>query len=153
MHMKMCIHSSTKTLLRKLASYKVCLCLLLCKSLLCTAWFYGDQIFMDFVRFLIHDDYEVLCTWCLKCNIFSAWFLDIRTLTCYSYNLVNNNHCHSSYYYFSSSLTGYIYESMDPVIVTLVLWTRPYSSGCLLIGAEIINDYYLQSISARHPEE
>ena len=38
----------------------------------------GYQIFVDFVRFLIHDNYEVLYTWCLRYNIFSALFLDIR---------------------------------------------------------------------------
>ena len=41
--------------------------------------FRGDQIFVDFVRFLIH---EVLYAWCLRYNICSAWFLDIRISTC-----------------------------------------------------------------------
>ena len=55
--------------------------------------FHGYHIFMDFVRFLIHENYEVLCTWCY---IFSAWFLDTGILTCYlSKYLVVNNH----YYY------------------------------------------------------
>ena len=31
--------------------------------------FHGDQIFMDFVKFLIH---EVLYAWCLKSMIFAA---------------------------------------------------------------------------------
>ena len=38
MHMKMCIRYSTRKLLRRLASYKVCSCLLLYKSLYCTVW-------------------------------------------------------------------------------------------------------------------
>ena len=38
----------------------------------------GNQIFMDFVRFLIH---KVSYAWCLR-HICSAWFLDIRILTC-----------------------------------------------------------------------
>ena len=42
--------------------------------------FRRDQIFMDFVRFLIHNC-EVLYTWCLRYNIFSTWFLDIRIST------------------------------------------------------------------------
>ena len=46
--------------------------------------FCGDQIFVDFVSFLIHDNYEVLYTRCLRYNIFSAWFLDIRISTCYT---------------------------------------------------------------------
>ena len=50
-HMKMAIHYSSKDLL---ASYKVCLCL--CLLLLWLFDFHRDQIFVDFVRFLIHDN-------------------------------------------------------------------------------------------------
>ena len=41
--------------------------------------FHGNQIFMDFVRFLIH---KVLC---FRYNICSAWFLDISIIlsTCF----------------------------------------------------------------------
>ena len=42
--------------------------------------FRGDQIFVDTVRFLIH---EVLYARCLRYNICSAWFLDIRISTCF----------------------------------------------------------------------
>ena len=42
----------------------------------------GDQIFRDFVRFLSMIIYEVLYTCCLRYNICSAWFLDIRISTC-----------------------------------------------------------------------
>ena len=43
----------------------------------------GDQIYADFVRFLIHED---LYAWCLRYNIYSAWFLDIRISTCLIYH-------------------------------------------------------------------
>ena len=39
---------------------------------------HGDQIYVDFVKFLIHKD---LYAWCLRYNICSARFLDIRILT------------------------------------------------------------------------
>ena len=39
-------------------------------------------IFVDFVKFLIHDNYEVLYAWCLRYNICSTWFLNIRASTC-----------------------------------------------------------------------
>ena len=42
--------------------------------------FRGDQFYVDFVRFLIHED---LYTWCLGYNICSTWFLDIRISTGY----------------------------------------------------------------------
>ena len=45
--------------------------------------FRGDQIFMDFVRFLSMIIYEALYTWCLRYNICSAWFLDIRISICF----------------------------------------------------------------------
>ena len=35
-------------------------------------------------RFLIHGNFVVLYTQCLRYNICSAWFLDIRTSTCFS---------------------------------------------------------------------
>ena len=40
---------------------------------------------MDFVRFLIHDNFMkfYICTWCLRYNICSTWFLDIRISTCF----------------------------------------------------------------------
>ena len=40
---------------------------------------HGDQIYVDFVRFLIRED---LHAWCLRYNICSTWFLDIRISTC-----------------------------------------------------------------------
>ena len=43
--------------------------------------FHGDQNFVGFIRFLMI--YEVLYTRCLRYNICSAWFLDIRISTCY----------------------------------------------------------------------
>ena len=48
--------------------------------------FRGDQIYVDFVRFLIHED---LYAWCLKHNICSAWFLDIRISTCSNLRIGN----------------------------------------------------------------
>ena len=53
--------------------------------------FHGDQIFMDFVRFLIHDNYEIKYAWCLRYNIFSTWFLDIRISTCFCIRLISEN--------------------------------------------------------------
>ena len=53
-------------------------------------YFCEDQIFVDFVGFLSMIIYEVLHTRCLRYNICSAWFLDIRILTCsiqYQYNI------------------------------------------------------------------
>ena len=45
-----------------------------------------DQIFMDFVGFLSMVIYVVLLlyTQCLRYNICSAWFLDIRISTCFN---------------------------------------------------------------------
>ena len=42
--------------------------------------------FLGFRRFLIHGNssYVVLYTQCLKYNICSAWFLDIRISTCFN---------------------------------------------------------------------
>ena len=45
--------------------------------------FHQDQIFMDFVGFLSMIIYEVLYTCCLRHNICSTWFLDIRISTCF----------------------------------------------------------------------
>ena len=88
MHMKMCIHY---LLLRRLASYKVCLCFIVLSVTVCTVGyvclFCGDQIFVYFVSFLSMIIYEVLYTWCLRYNICSAWFLDIRISTCSACNL------------------------------------------------------------------
>ena len=42
---------------------------------------HGDQIYMNFIRFLICEDLQ-LYTWCLRYNICSTWFLDIRISTC-----------------------------------------------------------------------
>ena len=78
--MKTCIHYSTKNLL---ASCKVCLCFLLLHCMVWLFYFHGDQIFMDFIRFLIHDNLWSLYTWCLRYNICSSWFLDIRISTCF----------------------------------------------------------------------
>ena len=45
--------------------------------------------FRGFCRFLIHGNssYVVLYTQCLRYNICSAWFLDIRISTCFSLEL------------------------------------------------------------------
>ena len=63
MHIKMCICFS---LLRRLASYKVCLCFIVLSVTVCTVGyvcsFCGDQIFVDFVSFLFMIIYEVLYT-------------------------------------------------------------------------------------------
>ena len=86
MHIKMCIHYS---LIRSLASYKVCLCFIVLSVMVCTVGyvylFHRDQIFVDFVSFLSMIIYEALYTlsWCLSYNICSTWFLDIRISTCF----------------------------------------------------------------------
>ena len=82
---KMCIHYS---LIRRLASYKVCLCFIVLSVTVCTigyvCLFHRDQVFVDFVGFLSMIIYEVLYTLSgrLRYNIFSAWFLDTRISTC-----------------------------------------------------------------------
>ena len=74
-------------LLRSLDTYKVHLCFIVLSVTVGTVGyiclFHGDQIFVDFVSFLSMIIYEVLHTWCLRYNICSAWFLDIRISTCY----------------------------------------------------------------------
>ena len=78
MRMKTFIYYSTQNLL---TDYKVCL------------WFYclyhrlfnvcGDEIYVDFVGFLIHDNLRSFIYMIyLGYNICSAWFLNIRILTC-----------------------------------------------------------------------
>ena len=47
--------------------------------------FCEDQTFVDLVGFLSMIIYEILYTQCLRYNICSAWFLDIRISTCYQY--------------------------------------------------------------------
>ena len=60
MHIKMFIYYS---LIRRLASYKVCLCFIVSSVTVCTVGyvcsFCGHQIFMDFVSFLSMIIYEV----------------------------------------------------------------------------------------------
>ena len=67
MHIKIWLHYS---LLKRLASYKVCLCFIVLSVTVCTAGyiclFRGDLIFVDFVSFLSMIIYEILFTWCLK---------------------------------------------------------------------------------------
>ena len=52
--------------------------------------------FHGFRRFLIHGNssYVVLYTQCLRYNICSAWFLDIRISTCYTNKIVLNSPQH-----------------------------------------------------------
>ena len=59
----------------------------LCLALYCMLWLFNfreDQIFVDFVGFLSTIIYDVLYTQCLRHNICSAWFIDIRISTCCS---------------------------------------------------------------------
>ena len=51
--------------------------------LLCMLWLFKIN-FRGFRRFVIHggSSYVVLYTQCLRYNIYSAWFLDIRISTC-----------------------------------------------------------------------
>ena len=73
-------------LIWRLGSYKVCLCFIVLSVTVCIVGyiclFRGDQIFVGFVTFLSMIIYEVLYAWCLRYNICSAWFLDIRISTC-----------------------------------------------------------------------
>ena len=60
MNIKMCIHYS---LLRRLTSYKVCLCFVVLSITVCTVGyifvqFVADQMFVDFVSFLSMIIYE-----------------------------------------------------------------------------------------------
>ena len=78
-------------LLWSLDIYKVRLCFIVLSVKVCTVGyiclFSGDQIFVDFVSFLSMIIYEILSwvlyTWCLRYNICSTWFLDIRISTCF----------------------------------------------------------------------
>ena len=77
-------------LLPSLDSYKVCLCFIVLSVTVCTVLTVGyvcsfceDQISCSyFVSFLSMIIYEVLYTWCIRHNICSPWFLDIRISTC-----------------------------------------------------------------------
>ena len=55
------------SLLRRLASYKACLCFIVLSVIVCTVGyvclFHGDQNFMNFVSFLSMIIYEVLYTY------------------------------------------------------------------------------------------
>ena len=46
--------------------------------------FVGMKYLWILLGFLPIIIYQVLYTWCLKCNICSVWFLDIRPSICYS---------------------------------------------------------------------
>ena len=50
-----------------------------------------DQIFMNFIGFLSMVIYVVslLYTQCLRYNICSAWFLDIRISTCFNTTVIS----------------------------------------------------------------
>ena len=71
-----------------LGGYKVCLCFIVLSVTFCTVGyvclFCGDQIFVSFVSFLSMIIYEILYKWCLRHNIYSAWFSDIRISTCFT---------------------------------------------------------------------
>ena len=81
--MKTCIYYSNRRLLRRLSNCKVHLCLFLCVNTYCTVDFRGDQISWILLSFLSMIIYEVLYAWCLRYNICSAWFLDIRISSCF----------------------------------------------------------------------
>ena len=88
----MCIKTFRECSIRSLlANYKVCnFIVCVCVLLLWLFKFCEDQIFMDFVGFLSMEIYVVLYTQCLRYNICSTWFLDIRISTCYH---CNEDHC------------------------------------------------------------
>ena len=83
MHIETCL---LLLLLLQLASYKVCNFIVYIYH--CMLWLFKIN-FRGFCRFLMHGNssYVVLCTQCLRCNICSAWFLDIRISTCSVGNL------------------------------------------------------------------
>ena len=68
-----------------LDSYKVCFYFIVLSLTVCTVeyvcLFCEDQISMYFISFLSMIIYEVLYTWCLRRNVCSAWFLDIKIST------------------------------------------------------------------------
>ena len=86
-YIKMWLHY---LLLWNLDSYKIFLCFIVLSATVCTVGyiclFRGGQFFVDFVSFLSLIIYEVLYTRCLRYNICSAWFLDIRISTCLQYS-------------------------------------------------------------------
>ena len=92
-------------LLQSLDRYKVRLCFIVLSVTVCTVGyiclFCGDRIFVNFVGFLSMIIYKPSSPWCLKYNVCSAWFLDIRISTCYNYH-----HCKWQLRY-SSTTTSY----------------------------------------------
>ena len=86
MCMKTCIHYSNGKLLRRLASYKACLCLLLCVRVnsYCTVWLLiFVKIKFSWISLGFLSMIEVLYAWCLRYNIWSTWFLDNRISICF----------------------------------------------------------------------
>ena len=65
--------------------------------------------FRGFCRLLINDNssYVVLYTQCLRCNICSAWFLDIRISTCYSSGQFLHPFINSKFLNYSCMFTFY----------------------------------------------
>ena len=88
-------------LLWSLDSYKICLCFIVLSATVCTVaigyicLFHGDH---DFVSFLSMTIYEVLYTWCLRFNICSARFLDIKISTYYTLSSYITQQMHSQVY-------------------------------------------------------
>ena len=68
--------------------------------------------FCGFRRFLIHGNssYVVLYTQCLRYNICSAWFLDIRISTCCSFCSFSLNH---QYFPVNHGLVNQQYKSTE----------------------------------------
>ena len=109
--------------------------------------FRRDQIFMDFIRFLIDDNYEVLYTWSLRYNIFSAKFLDIRISTCFNNNFFNNFlKCYSNFF-----LADYEPSCYLEVVKHRNLWSPEtlHVTGCLK-SPNAINKCKLLELGKEH---
>ena len=64
--------------------------------------FCGDQISMYFVSFLSMIIYEDLYAWCLRHNICSAWFLDIRIPNCFIDLIIQVTECYTYFGFLAS---------------------------------------------------
>ena len=73
LHKKMHIHYSV---IRRLASYKICLCFIVLSVTVCTVGYVC--LFHSFLTTIIYEVLYMYIIMMLKYNICSAWFLDIR---------------------------------------------------------------------------
>ena len=152
-----------------MASFKVRLYDIVLSVTVCTVGYVclirRVQIFVDFVSYLSMIIYEVLYSllWCLRYNICSAWFLDIRISTCFrvfycQFHLpsrLNKPHImHAYHLYIQACIRSPLYQSWllnslpcNKHLVNLVLL---YSSfACHKSGLHLFTNYLLTVLQPR----